>query len=197
MALPAARAGAEVTGQDISTDQLGKARRAAEEAGLSIRFDEGDAQELPYEDESFDVVASAFGAIFAPDRERTARELQRVLRRGGRLGMTVWPEDAWFRFNRSVRPDYEGLAAGRWADEGYARALLPELDLTFERGEWVLEAGSAEELWGILSASVPPLKAWLETLDPSSRRHIGNEYVQFLGQGRLRREYVRILGTRR
>src|SRR5581483_3709905 len=81
VALPAARAGAEVTGQDISTDQLGKARRAAEEAGLSIRFDEGDAQELPYEDESFDVVASAFGAIFAPDRERTARELQRVLRR--------------------------------------------------------------------------------------------------------------------
>ena len=197
MALPAARAGAEVTGQDISADQLGKARRAAEEAGLSIRFDEGDAQALPYEDESFDVVASAFGAIFAEQHERVAAELTRVLRHGGRLGMTAWPEDAWFRFNRSVRPDYEGLAAGRWADEDYARRLLPELDLSFERGEWVLEAGSAEELWEMLSASVPPLKAWLDTLDPHSRRHIGDEYVQFLGEGRLHREYVRILGTRR
>jgi SAM-dependent methyltransferase len=186
-----------VTGQDISADQLGKARRAAEEASLSIRFDEGDAQELPYEDESFDVVASAFGAIFAADHGRVARELTRVLRHGGRLGLTAWPEDAWFRFNRSVRPDYEGATANRWADEGYARRLLPELDLSFDRGEWVLEAGSAEELWGILSASVPPLKAWLDTLDPHSRQQIGNEYVQFLGEGRLRREYVLILGTRR
>ena len=197
VALPAARAGAQVTGQDISADQLAKARAAAETAALAIRFDEGDAQELPYEDESFDVVASAFGAIFAPDHDRAARELTRVLRHGGRLGLTVWPEDAWFRFNRSVRPDYEGLAANRWADEDYARALLPELDLSFDRGEWVLEADSAEELWGILSSSVPPLKAWLDALDPHSRQHVGHEYVQFLGEGRLRREYVRILGTRR
>ncbi len=197
VALPAARAGAEVTAQDISVDQLGKARAAAEQAGLSIRFDVGDAQELPYDDESFDVVASAFGAIFAPDHDRVARELTRLLRHGGRLGLTVWPEDAWFRFNRSVRPDYEGLAANRWADEAYARGLLPELELAFDRGEWVLEAPSAEELWQILASSVPPLKAWLETLDPNARQEIGSEYVQFLGEGRLRREYVRVLGTRR
>jgi SAM-dependent methyltransferase len=195
VALPAARAGAEVTGQDISADQLGKARAAAEAEGLSIRFDEGDAEELPYADESFDVAASAFGVVFAPDHARAAGELTRVLRHGGRLGLIAWPEDAWFRFNRSVRPDYEGFAA-KWADEDYARDLLAEFDLAFDRGEWILEAASAEELWGLLADSVPPLKAWLDTLDAHTREHIGHEYVQFLGEGRLRREYVRILGTR-
>src|SRR5262249_12055254 len=67
VALIAARRGAEVTGLDISADQLGKARAAADEAGFSIRFDEGDAQSLPYDDAEFDVIASAFGIIFAPD----------------------------------------------------------------------------------------------------------------------------------
>ena len=72
VALRAGRAGAEVTGIDISADQIAKARRAAEEEGLAIRFDEGDCQELPYGDAEFDAVASAFGAVFAPDQERTA-----------------------------------------------------------------------------------------------------------------------------
>jgi SAM-dependent methyltransferase len=71
VALIAARKGTDVTGIDISADQLDKARAAAAEAGLSIRFDEGDVQQLPYEDASFDVLASAFGLIFAPSDERT------------------------------------------------------------------------------------------------------------------------------
>ena len=196
VALPAARAGAEVTGQDLSADQLAKARAAAAEAGLDIRFDEGDAQELPYEDESFDVVASAFGAIFAPDHERTAGQLARVLRHGGRLGLTAWPEDDWFRLNRRLRPDYEGNIAPRWAEEEHVRALLPELDLAFDRGEWALEAASFDELWDLLAASVPPLKAWLETLGEGQRAEAKQEYRPLLGDGLLRRQYVRILGTR-
>jgi ubiquinone/menaquinone biosynthesis C-methylase UbiE len=65
VALLAAKARADVVGLDISPGQLAKARDAAAEAGLDIRFDEGDAQELPYGDGAFDVVASAFGVIFA------------------------------------------------------------------------------------------------------------------------------------
>ena len=83
VALRAARAGADVVGIDISADQLAKARAAAEADGLEIRFDEGDCEELPYGDAEFDGVASAFGAIFAPDHERAAGELARVCRPGG------------------------------------------------------------------------------------------------------------------
>jgi SAM-dependent methyltransferase len=197
VALPAARAGAEVTGQDLSADQLDKARAAAHQAGLSIRFDEGDAQELTYEDESFDVVASAFGVIFAPDHGRAAGQLTRVLRHGGRLGLTAWPDDEWFRLNRRLRPDYEGATAQRWGEERHVRELLPELDLAFDRGRWTLEAPSFDELWDLLAASVPPLKAWLETLDDAGVAAARQEYRPLLGEGRLEREYVRILGRRR
>ncbi len=82
VALVAARTGADVTGLDISADQLVKAQAAAEEAGVSITFDEGDAQALPYADSSFDAVASVFGMIFAPDHGRAGAELTRVCRPG-------------------------------------------------------------------------------------------------------------------
>ena len=95
VALRAARAGADVVGIDISADQLAKARRAAGSEGLAIQFDEGDCQQLPYADTAFDAVVSAFGAIFAPDHERTAAELARVCRPAGRLGLTAWPADEW------------------------------------------------------------------------------------------------------
>jgi SAM-dependent methyltransferase len=197
VALPAARAGAEVTGQDLSPDQIAKAREAAEAEGFAIRFDEGDAQELPYPGESFDVVASAFGVIFAADHERAAAELTRVCRHGGRLGVTAWPEDDWYRLNRRLRPDYENLTAVEWSEEGHVRSLLPEFELGFDRNEWTLEAESAEALWELLAASVPPLKAWLDTLNPAAREDVSGEFIPFLGEGVLRREYVRILGTRR
>src|SRR4029077_10911999 len=95
VALRAAQAGADVVGVDISADPLAKARAAAEAEGLAIRFDEGDCQELPYRGAEFDGVASAFGAIFAPDHERAAAELARACRPGGRLALTAWPADHW------------------------------------------------------------------------------------------------------
>jgi len=65
-ALPAARAGAHVTGVDIATNLLEQATKRAAAEQLDIRFEEGDAEDLPYEDGSFDVVGSMFGAMFAP-----------------------------------------------------------------------------------------------------------------------------------
>ena len=66
----------------------GRERAAAE--GLEVEFVEGDAQALPFEDASFDVVLSTFGAMFAPDQPKTAAELLRVCRPGGRIGMANW-----------------------------------------------------------------------------------------------------------
>ncbi len=71
--------------------ERGRERAAAER--LEIEFVEGDAQELPFEDASFDVAMSIFGAMFAPDQERTAAELLRVVRPGGRIGMANWTPD--------------------------------------------------------------------------------------------------------
>jgi len=88
--LAAARRFGEVTASDYVPDLLSTAARRAEAEGLPMTTEVADAQDLPYADGSFDVVLSTFGAMFAPDQERTASELLRVLKPGGKLGMANW-----------------------------------------------------------------------------------------------------------
>ena len=90
LALIAARRGARVTGVDIAANLIQAARGRARSEGLDARFDEGDVESLPYADASFDVVASIYGAMFAPRPERTAAELLRVCRSGGTIAMANW-----------------------------------------------------------------------------------------------------------
>src|SRR5262245_18369360 len=75
LAIEAARAGAIVTGADIATNMLEQARARAESDGLTMHSDEGDAENLPYDDAAFDVVVSMFGAMFAPRPELVSAEL--------------------------------------------------------------------------------------------------------------------------
>jgi len=90
LSLIAARAGARVTGCDIATNWLVQARRTAAAEGLTIVFEEGDAEALPYGDATFDVVVSLIGAMFAPRPELVAAELTRVCRPGGMIAMANW-----------------------------------------------------------------------------------------------------------
>jgi SAM-dependent methyltransferase len=90
LALIAARAGAVVTGCDIATNWLEKAKLRAAAEGLDVAFEEGDAEALPYEDGQFDAVTSMFGAMFAPRPELVAAELTRVCRPGGIIAMANW-----------------------------------------------------------------------------------------------------------
>jgi SAM-dependent methyltransferase len=88
--IPAARIGAEVTGVDIAPNLLEQARDWAANENLKIQFDEGDAENLQYADESFDVVMTMFGAMFAPRPEKVSSELIRVCRPGGLIAMANW-----------------------------------------------------------------------------------------------------------
>jgi SAM-dependent methyltransferase len=90
LSLIAATAGARVTGCDIASNWLAQARRRAAAEGLSVVFDEGDAEALPYGDGTFDAVVSLIGAMFAPRPERVAAELTRVCRPGGIIAMANW-----------------------------------------------------------------------------------------------------------
>jgi 2-polyprenyl-3-methyl-5-hydroxy-6-metoxy-1,4-benzoquinol methylase len=90
LALVAARRGVRVTGVDIAENSIRAARGRAEAEALPAQFDEGDAEALPYPDASFDVVASLFGAMFAPRPNLVAHELVRVCRPGGTIAMANW-----------------------------------------------------------------------------------------------------------
>jgi ubiquinone/menaquinone biosynthesis C-methylase UbiE len=92
-AIAAARRFGEAVGVDYVPELLAHGRERAEADGLEVEFVEGDAQALPFEDASFDVVLSTFGAMFAPDQPQTAGELLRVTKSGGRIGMANWTPD--------------------------------------------------------------------------------------------------------
>ncbi len=97
--IPAAQRGAEVTGLDLTPKLLEAGRAAAADAGVEIDWIEGDAEDLPFGEESFDVVLSVFGCMFAPDHRAAAREIARVLRPGGGIAICSWtPEGATGRF---------------------------------------------------------------------------------------------------
>lgn len=91
----AARKGLDVTGIDVAANNVEAARGRARGEGLEIRFDHGDAESLPYEPASFDLVTSIFGAMFAPQPELVASELVRVCRPGGRIAMGNWTPEGF------------------------------------------------------------------------------------------------------
>jgi SAM-dependent methyltransferase len=103
VAIRAAEAGGRVVGVDLTPELFDAGRRQAAQAGVTIEWVEGDAEDLPFEDGSFDVVLSTFGCMFAPRHQLTAAELARVLRPGGRLGVCAWtPEGLQGEFFRTL-----------------------------------------------------------------------------------------------
>jgi SAM-dependent methyltransferase len=88
--IPAAKAGADVTASDLTPELFDAGRRRAEAEGVTLEWVEADAEHLPFEDESYDVVMSSIGAMFAPHHQDVADELVRVCRPGGTIGMLNW-----------------------------------------------------------------------------------------------------------
>jgi ubiquinone/menaquinone biosynthesis C-methylase UbiE len=97
-ALAAARRFGEVVGVDYVAALLEEGRKRAQAEGWQVDFREGDAEDLPFPDASFDVVLSTLGAMFAPNQEKAASELLRVLRPGGKLGMANWTPDGFLGY---------------------------------------------------------------------------------------------------
>ncbi len=137
LALPIARRGAVVTGVDIAPNLLHQARERAAAEGLSIAFDEGDAERLPYADASFDAAVTMFGAMFAPRPELVAAECARVLKPGGLLAMANWNPAGFtgemFRVSARHLPPPPGLPPPvLWGDEATAIARLAPFFHTIE-----------------------------------------------------------------
>ena len=130
LALIAARAGATVTGCDIATNWIEKARAHAAAEGLKVTFEEGDAEALPYKDAQFDVVASLIGAMFAPRPELVAAELTRVCRPGGLIAMANWTPGGFVgklfkTISKHIAPS--GMPSPvLWGDEATVRGRLKE-----------------------------------------------------------------------
>ena len=95
LAIPAARSGAQVTGLDIAPNLVEQAQAWARTEGLAIHFEEGNVEQMPYAEASFDTIVTMFGAMFAPRPDATTGELLRVCRPGGRIAMANWTSDGF------------------------------------------------------------------------------------------------------
>ena len=122
LAIPAARTGAQVTGIDIAPNLVEQAKAWAHSEGLAVHFEEGNAEQMPYADASFDAVVTMFGAMFAPRPEATAAELLRVTRPGGRIAMANWTPDGFigqmFKIMGKHVPPAQGVPSPiQWGNE--------------------------------------------------------------------------------
>jgi SAM-dependent methyltransferase len=207
VAVRAAAAGATVTAIDIADPMLEKARRRADEAGVEIAFDLGDVEYLPYEDASFDVVASNFGLVFAPDHANVATELARVAGPGARLGFTAWRPNPKLGelYRRFTEEPIEGREAYEWGREDHVEDMLGEdFELDFQDGTMWFDAGSGEEIWEFFSQSAPPVIALVQRLDAAHVEEFHGAFVELYetyrtpeGGIHAPRRYLLVLGRRK
>jgi SAM-dependent methyltransferase len=175
--VPAALTGAKVVGLDITPELLDAGRTNAAQAGVQIDWVEGDAEQLPFEEGSFDAVVSVFGCMFAPDHRAAATELARVLRPGGRLAVCAWtPAGNIGDFFRTVvmhlPPPPEGFQPPiLWGIEDHARELFDGtgVALEFEQAAVEFVAESAGEFLAEYEQKFPPIVTAKATLGPEGK----------------------------
>ena len=128
-AISAARRFCDVTGMDLAPESIEHARRRAEAEGMEITFEVGDAENLSYQDASYDVVLSTIGVMFCPDQEKAAAELLRVCRPGGKIGLANWTPDGFTgtmlkTVGKHVPPPAGVQPPSLWGTEERLRELL-------------------------------------------------------------------------
>jgi ubiquinone/menaquinone biosynthesis C-methylase UbiE len=172
VAIRAALAGAEVVASDLTPEHFEAGRREAAAQGVSIEWVEADAEALPFADREFDVVTSAFGAVFAPRHQVVADELLRVCRPGGTIGLTVPAVPAakaeWVSTAVDLPSMFGPASALPWGDEQHLAELFGEriesLQLSRRRSE--LEGFADEtELRDFLKANHPVAVAMYRELE--------------------------------
>jgi SAM-dependent methyltransferase len=131
-ALAAAHRFCRVAGVDYVPALLQRARERAAAERLNIDFVEGDAEQLPFPAESFDAAISTFGVMFAPDQERAARELLRVVRRGGKVALANWTPEGFvgrmlLTVGKHVPPPAGVASPAYWGNEARLRELFPDV----------------------------------------------------------------------
>ena len=185
VAIAAARRYGEVVGLDYVPELLEHGRARAKTEGLEIEFVEGDAENMPFPDASFDVVLSTYGAMFAPDQQRAADELLRVCRPGGRIGMGNWTPDGMvgemFKIvSGHAPPPFKIDPPVLWGTEERVRELFGDgiSDLRCERKYFNLRSYSPEYNLEYFKTWFGPTKAAFERLDEAGQAALADDLLE-------------------
>jgi SAM-dependent methyltransferase len=192
VAITAARSGARATGLDLTPELLARARENAQIAGVDIDFHEGDAEALPVDNASFDVVLSQFGHMFAPRPDVAIAEMLRVLKPGGTVAFATWPPELFVGrtfglVSRYMPPPPPGVAPPpQWGDPNIVRERLggAGTNLRFDRQRMEVAALSPQHLRILMEQTAGPLRKMVEMLsasDPGKLTEFRREYEAMLG----------------
>ena len=200
-----------MVGADYVPSLLERGRERAKAERLDVEFVEADAQDLPFEDAGFDVAMSIFGAMFAPDQERTAAELLRVVRPGGRIGMANWTPDgavgAMFRTIAKHAPPPLGIPSPlAWGTAERLRELFGDgvADLRVERRLSRQPFRSADHYIEFFRTYFGPTQMAYERVGPEGEQALTDDLKEFLESANtagdramvLEAEYLEVLATR-
>lgn len=186
LAIPAAKAGADVSGIDIAPNLIEQAISRAEAEGVKAAFEVGDAEALTYTDDSFDIVMTMFGAMFAPRPDVTAAELIRVCKPGGLIAMANWTPEAFtgqmFKTNAKHVPPPPGMPSPiLWGKEDVVPERLSDgisdLQMTRQKIMFTYPFGPAEVLEHFRKFFGPTQKAF-ESLDADGQAALRSDLEQ-------------------
>jgi SAM-dependent methyltransferase len=177
VAIRTAAAGARTIGLDLTPELFATARRRAEQHGVTVEWIEGDAEDLPFEGDRFDRVLSVFGVQFAPRHEVAARELARVCRPGGRIGLVSWTPEGQigelFKIMGSYLPPLPDYASPPplWGSEQHVLRLFADTPVEFEfaRGVNPWRFDSAEDYVAFMETHYGPTLKARERLSAEGR----------------------------
>ena len=201
--IPAARTGARVTGSDLTPELFEAGRANAAEAGVEIDWVEADAEALPFGDETYDVVLSTFGCMFAPRHEVAAAEIARMLRPGGRIGICSWtPEGGigdFFRTTAQHFPPPPGVPSPLlWGTEDHVRELFEGtgVEPEFDRRDVDFAFESPEGATEFYATKFGPVVMARKALEPEGRwEPLRDDLIALFGrEGRAEGDGIRYAG---
>jgi ubiquinone/menaquinone biosynthesis C-methylase UbiE len=214
-AIPAAQTGAQVIASDLTPELFESGRARAAELGVELEWVEADAENLPFGDAEFDVVMSAIGAMFAPHHEAVARELLRVTKPGGTIGMANWtPEGLIGQMFKVMGPYAPPPPEGAkppplWGSEDHVKELLGDGCSELEMERHVLsitEFKTPEEYMEVFKTKYGPTLAVQKNIGDDAERmaEFSQAYLDFAkradsgteGAARFDQEYLIVVGTR-
>ena len=212
LAVPAARTGADVTGIDIAPNLIDQAIERAKAEGVDAKFEVGDAEALPYEDNTFDVTMTMFGAMFAPRPDVTASELIRVTKPGGIIAMANWTPEHFtgqmFKAGAKYVPPPPGMPSPvQWGSEDIVRERfsqgISDLQLTRRKIVFTYPFGPADVVEHFRKYFGPTQKQF-EMLDEKSQAAMRSDLTALWeganqatdGTTRVESEYLEVRATK-
>jgi len=187
--LAAARRWADVTSSDYVADLLERGRERAAGDRLEVNYQVADAEALPFDNASYDVVASTFGVMFTPDQDKAAAEMMRVCRSGGKIGLANWtPEGfigALFKvIGRHVSPPAGVRSPALWGTKSRLEELFAAdaADISVRERKFVFRYRSADHWMEIFRTFYGPVHKAFGALDADGQKALDADIRDLIGR---------------